>query len=126
EFLYRSGKKTVGQPADALLGSRVFHFRHHAERLSQRAHLRLHACCFADAPATHHQINPFDRKEKCFLGPMMTWSCTSMPSGLAAATICRVTSISALLGLTSPLGWLCTKTRLDAPFSSARFTTSRG
>lgn len=40
----------------------------------------------------------------------MMWSWTRTPSGLAAATICRVISMSARDGVGSPEGWLCTST----------------
>jgi nodulation protein E len=55
----------------------------------------------------------------------MMWSCTSTPSGLAAATICLVISISARDGVGSPDGWLCTSTIAVADNSRARLTTSR-
>ena len=41
--------------------------------------------------------------------PMMMWSCTAMPSGLATSTIACVIWMSARDGVGSPDGWLCTR-----------------
>ena len=40
-------------------------------------------------------------------------------------TMSLVTAMSALEGVGSPEGWLCTRISADAPSSSARLTTSR-
>ena len=52
--------------------------------------------------------------------PMITWSWTVTPSGLAALMMSLVTAMSALDGVGSPDGWLCTRINADAPSSSAR------
>src|SRR5690606_33932039 len=58
--------------------------------------------------------------------PMMMWSWTVMPSGMAVSMMVFVMSISAREGVGSPLGWLCTRMMAVADNSSARRTTSRG
>lgn len=40
--------------------------------------------------------------------PMITWSCTEMPSGFAVSIIVFVISMSAREGVGSPEGWLWT------------------
>mgnify|MGYP000863206880 CR=1 FL=1 len=58
--------------------------------------------------------------------PTTTWSWSTMPSAVAACFTSRVISTSALLGVGSPLGWLCTMISAEALSSSARLSTSRG
>lgn len=67
----------------------------------------------------HHDLDPCERpaqgasrpvlrKLSSRLFPMIRWSCTVIPIVPAAATICRVISMSAALGVGSPEGWLWT------------------
>jgi hypothetical protein len=50
---------------------------------------------------------------------MMTWSCSTAPSGAAAFLMSWVTVMSAFDGVGSPEGWLCTRISAAAPSSSA-------
>src|SRR5215472_13118073 len=49
---------------------------------------------------------------------MIRWSCNATPSGAAAFLISLVTAMSALDGVGSPEGWLCTITILT-PMAAA-------
>jgi hypothetical protein len=60
------------------------------------------------------QIIPSDLKLACLPLPITRWSWTIKPIALAAVTISLVISISARLGVGSPLGWLWT--RMIAPY----------
>ena len=71
-------------------------------------------------------IIPFSFKLEYLSSPIITWSKSSMPNILPHSLILLVISISSLLGVTSPLGWLWVKITLEALLRIAVLKTSLG
>lgn len=73
-----------------------------------------------------HYIKPSSAKETNLPRPITTWSWIGMSSSRPAATSWLVIALSSALGVGSPLGWLCTSTKLAARSAIASRNTSRG